>query len=109
MRISDWSSDVCSSDRKEQRRLAAEARAAAQHLRSAVKDAEKRLEKLQGEQAVLEAKLADPKVYDGPTRDLMALQVKLGDIKRKVAAAEEAWLEAQASIEQTAEIGRAHV
>src|SRR3546814_9090118 len=33
-------------------------------------------------QAVLEAKLADPKVYDGPTRDLMALQVKLGDIKR---------------------------
>jgi ATP-binding cassette subfamily F protein 3 len=89
-------------DRKEQRRLAAEARAAAQHLRHAAKDAEKRLEKLQGEHAVLEARLGDPKVYDGPTKDLMALQVKLGDVKKRIAAAEEAWLEAQAVIEQDA-------
>ncbi len=89
-------------DRKEQRRAAAEARAAAQHLRHAAKDAEKRLEKLQAEMAAVEARLADPKVYDGPTKDLMALQVKLGDVKRRVAAAEEAWLEAQTGIEQSA-------
>jgi ATP-binding cassette subfamily F protein 3 len=89
-------------DRKEQRRAAAEARAAAQHLRRAAKEAEKRLEKLQAEKAKLEAKLADPDVYNGPTRDLMALQLKFGEVKKMIAAAEETWLETQAAIEQTA-------
>ena len=87
-------------DRKEQRRAAAEARTAVQHLRRAVKEAEKQLERLQAEKARIEAKLADPEVYNGPTRDLMALQLEFGEIKKKIAAAEEAWLEAQSAIEE---------
>src|SRR3546814_2031087 len=70
MRMSDWSSDVCSSD----------------------------LEKLQARKAALEARLADPVVYEGPTAQLMELQVKFGEIKKEIARAEERWLE---------EIGRA--
>jgi ATP-binding cassette subfamily F protein 3 len=90
-------------DRKEQRRLAAEARAAAQHLRKAAVEAEKKLEKLQAERVKLEARLADPEVYNGPTRDLMALQVKLGEVKKRIAAAEETWLESQAAVEAASE------
>jgi len=92
-------------DRKEQRRAAAEARAAVQHLRQAIREAERRLEKLQAEKARIEAKLADPAVYNGPTRKLMELQLQFGEVKKKIAAAEDAWLEAQAAIEQPADAG----
>ncbi|MEX0697747.1 MAG: ABC-F family ATP-binding cassette domain-containing protein [Dongiaceae bacterium] len=85
--------------RKGQRRAAAETRAAGQHLRQAAKQAEKRLAALQAEEARLEARLADPAVYGGPTADLMALQVKFGEVRKKIAAAEDAWLEAQAALD----------
>ncbi len=86
-------------DRKDRRRAAAETRVAAQGLRQAAKQAEKRLAAVQAEAARLEARLADPAVYGGPTADLMALQVKFGEARKKVAAAEDAWLEAQAALD----------
>jgi ATP-binding cassette, subfamily F, member 3 len=85
--------------RKEQRRAAAEQRAAVAHLKKAAVEAEKRLEKLQQKKVALETRLADPEVYNGPTAKLMELQLRYGDLKREIATAEEAWLEAQAALE----------
>ncbi len=78
--------------RKERRKAEAEARARTADLRRETAAAEKRLEALVAKRAKLEQKLADPAVYQGPTRDLMALQVKFGEIKREIAAAENAWV-----------------
>ncbi|HEY5598990.1 MAG TPA: ABC-F family ATP-binding cassette domain-containing protein [Kiloniellales bacterium] len=85
--------------RKERRRAAAQARADVAHLRRAAAQAETRIEKLTREKAALETRLADPEVYRGPTAKLMALQVKFGEVKRAIAEAEEAWLQAQAGAE----------
>ncbi len=85
--------------RKEQRRAAAEQRAANAHLRKAAVEAEKRLEKLQQKKAAIEVRLADPEVYNGPTAKLMELQVRYGDVKREIATAEDVWLEAQGALE----------
>jgi ATP-binding cassette, subfamily F, member 3 len=85
--------------RREQRRAAAEQRAANAHLRKAAVEAEKKLEKLQQKKAALEARLADPEVYNGPTAKLMELQLRYGDLKREIASAEDAWLETQAALE----------
>ena len=85
--------------RKERRRAAAQARAEVAHLRRAAGQAESRIEKLTKEKTALEAKLADPDIYQGSTAKLMALQVKFGEVKRALAEAEEAWLQAQAAAE----------
>jgi ATP-binding cassette subfamily F protein 3 len=85
--------------RKEQRRAAAERRGAVAHLRRAAAEAERRLEKLQQKKSALEARLAEPEVYNGPTAKLMELQLRYGDLKREIATAENAWLQAQAALE----------
>jgi ATP-binding cassette subfamily F protein 3 len=85
--------------RKEQRRAAAEQRAAVAHLRKAAVDAEKRLEKLQQKKTALETRLADPAIYNGPTAKLLQLQLSYGDLKREIATAEDAWLQAQSALE----------
>ena len=86
--------------KKDKRRAAADARAAAAGLRRAIKDAEKNMERLNQKRAALEAKLADPEVYNGPTAKLQDLQIKHGEIKTALARAEESWLEAQAALEE---------
>jgi ATP-binding cassette subfamily F protein 3 len=85
--------------KKEARRAAAEARAAVAHLRKAADAAEQRVAKLAAEKIRLEATLADPAVYAGPTAQLMELQIKHGKLKDALARAEEAWLEAERAIE----------
>ncbi len=85
--------------RKQERRQAADARAAVAHLKRAAIDAEKRLLRLQARRAALEQRLADPAVYRGPTRELLELQVELSQLKKDNAAAEEAWLQAQQVLE----------
>ncbi len=82
-------------NRKEKRRQAAEARAQTAHLRKAAQTAERRLRDLEGRRKLIEAKLADPEIYGGPTSQLMRLQLELSEIKKKIAAAEEAWLTAE--------------
>jgi ATP-binding cassette subfamily F protein 3 len=86
-------------ERKAQRRAAAEARAGSAELKRAAAAAEKRLEHLNQRRAALEARLADPAVYGGPTTELMQLQLRFGEIKKAIADAEERWLEAQAALE----------
>ncbi len=82
--------------RKQARRSAAEARAALAHLKKAVDAAARRMEKLSAETAKLQAKLAEPEIYAGPTAKLMELQLRLGATKKALAEAEETWLAAQA-------------
>jgi ATP-binding cassette subfamily F protein 3 len=91
----DMAAGHTAAGRKEQRRAAAEQRAASAHLKKAAVEAEKRLEKLQQKRAALEARLADPEIYNGPTAKLMELQLRYGDLKREIETAEDAWLEAQ--------------
>ncbi len=95
--------EVTAVSKKEQRRQAAEARAAVADLRRNVRETEARMEKLAGRKMALEAKLADPEVYNGPTAKLMDLQVKFGELKRELEAVEEEWLEAQAALESASE------
>ena len=85
--------------RKDKRRLDAEARAAVAHLRKAAKQAEARVETLGKKKAEIEARLADPQVYGGPTAKLQALQVRFGALRQSIAEAEETWLAAQAALE----------
>jgi ABC-type multidrug transport system ATPase subunit len=82
-------------NRKEKRRQASEARAQTAHLRKAAQTAERRLRELEGRRKLIEAKLADPEVYGGPTNQLMRLQLELSEIKKKIAVAEEAALSAE--------------
>jgi ATP-binding cassette subfamily F protein 3 len=89
--------------RRDKRRAGAQARAAAAHLRKAVKEAEARIAKLDRKKAALEARLAEPDVYDGPTTALQALQVEHGAIKQALTTAEEAWLDAQSAVEAATE------
>ena len=86
-------------NRKEKRRQAAEARAQTAHLRKAAQSAERRLRELEGRRKLIEAKLADPEVYGGPTNQLMRLQLELSEIKKKIAVAEEVWLTAESQRE----------
>src|SRR5499427_218119 len=60
---------------------------------------EERRDRTAEARAALEARLADPEVYNGPTAKLMELQVRYGDLKRAIAEAEDAWLAAQEKLE----------
>jgi ATP-binding cassette subfamily F protein 3 len=86
--------------RKDKRRAAAEARASVAHLRKAAKQAEARLETLTRRKQAIEARLAAPEVYDGPTAALQDLQLEHGALKQAIAEAEDAWLNAQAALEE---------
>ena len=80
--------------RKDQRRASAEARVALAPLKKKATDAETAVTKLSVEKAKIQAKLADPKLYEGPSEALRKLQIDLGAVEKKLAAAEEVWLEA---------------
>jgi ATP-binding cassette subfamily F protein 3 len=105
---SDQDDSVTRVSRKDVRRANAEARAAVAHLRKALQEAEHRVEKLSNDKAKLEARLADPEVYNGPTAKLMQLQIEHGELKAAIAKAEDAWMAAQAALEaetETADAG----
>ncbi len=85
--------------KKDKRRDAAEARAAFAGLRKTIRSAEAKVEKLTAEKAALEARLADPEVYNGPTAKLMKLQMAHGAVKQKLVEVEDAWLKAQEALE----------
>ncbi len=86
--------------KKARRRPAAEARPAVADLRKAARQAEAKIEKLNRQKDTLEAKLADPAVYEGSTAKLQELQIKFGQVKQEIAAAEDRWLELQAALEE---------
>ncbi|WP_193370848.1 ABC-F family ATP-binding cassette domain-containing protein [Pelagibius marinus] len=86
--------------KKDKRRAAAEARAAVADLRKAARQAEAQIEKLNKQKDALEARLADPEVYEGPTAKLQDLQIKFGQVKQAIAEAENRWLELQTALEE---------
>jgi ATP-binding cassette subfamily F protein 3 len=87
------------SQRKADRKAAADLRAQLAPLRKAVEKAEKVLEKLHAEQKVLGDALADPKLYQGPPAKVTELRRQEADLSRKVEDAELAWLAAQEELE----------
>jgi ATP-binding cassette subfamily F protein 3 len=86
--------------KRDDRRERAEARAALAPLRKQAKDAEARLARLAAERAVIEKKLADPKLY-GPGRagEIAATTARLAAIKKLSATAEAEWLAAEEALE----------
>ncbi|HYD32325.1 MAG TPA: ABC-F family ATP-binding cassette domain-containing protein [Azospirillaceae bacterium] len=95
-------SDRDSVSRKDQRRAAAEQRAQLAPLRRKVQDAEKRIAKFSDAKTKLETQLADPALYTGPSDKVTRLQIDLGEAQKRLAAAEEEWLEAQEALESAA-------
>ena len=86
--------------RRDQRRQAAEKRASLAPLRQKAQTAEKQVEKLATAKAKVEAKLADPKLYEKPGGEVAKLQLELAAAARALAEAEEAWLGAMAEYEE---------
>jgi ATP-binding cassette subfamily F protein 3 len=64
-------------------------------------EAERVITELAAERAALEARLADPRLYEGggQAAGIARANARLAAIARETAAAEEAWLEAQAALE----------
>jgi ATP-binding cassette subfamily F protein 3 len=85
--------------KKDQRRAAAELRAALAPLKRKADDAEKLIAKLTRERQALEVKMADPDLYNGPADKVTKLQKDLGDIQKKISAAEDTWMEAHEALE----------
>jgi ATP-binding cassette subfamily F protein 3 len=86
--------------RRDDRRERAQTRAALAPLRKLAKDAEALIARLRTEQQKIEAKLADPAMYD-PSRiaEVTAANTRLAAIKREMANAEQQWLEAEEALE----------
>jgi len=87
------------SERKLDRRRAAEARKAAAPLQAELRACEERLEKIADMLAKLDERLADPALYDGPSERIEALQAKRGEIVAAQDRAEALWLAAGERLE----------
>ena len=57
--------------------------------------AERQLELLTRDKRVVEAKLADPALYRGPTVEITLLKKQLAELEHKITAVEKAWLAAE--------------
>ena len=90
-------------DRRAERKAQSSAtRAEEGKLRRAAEGAEQRLAKLTAAKEILERRLADPALYQGPKAELRQLQQKLAEIDGAVSTAEEQWLAAQSALEAMA-------
>ncbi len=78
--------------KKERRRRAAEERASVANLKKKRTDATARVDRLESEKASLQTALADPQLYAGENSELVALQVKLGQVEKELAEAETIWM-----------------
>ncbi len=90
----------------EERKAAADRRAQLTPLKRAADDAEKRVTKLQGEIAKIEAALHAPDLYANEPQKALTLTKQRGELQRQLDAAETAWLEASEAYDSArAEIG----
>lgn len=99
---SETTSSAPKENKKQARKERAELRQATAKLRKTAQEAEKRMAKLQEQKQKIEARLADPEIYNGPTSDMMDLQVKHAEVKEAMDTAEMIWLEAQEALEGAA-------
>jgi len=88
-----------STNKKEQRRAAADLRAALAPLRRKATDAEKQVAKLTERKRALEQTLANPNLYEGPVDAVTRTQIDLDQTCRNLEAAEATWLEAMEALE----------
>ncbi len=97
-------------ERRQQRQQEAERRKRLKPLRDKVNQSEKRLERLQGEQEILETRLADAAIYSAENKlalsELLADQVRM---KKQLAEAEEQWMEAAEALELAEQGGVASI
>lgn len=93
---------VVSEDRKATRRDRAEMRAKLAPLRKAAEGLEAQLTTLTEERTKLDAKLADPALYQGDGADVATLSKAIADLDRAIEKTEDAWLQAQEKLEQLA-------
>ncbi|TXH34950.1 MAG: ABC-F family ATP-binding cassette domain-containing protein [Rhodospirillaceae bacterium] len=87
------------SNRKEQRRQAAGDRSERAQLKKAAEQSGIAVEKYSQALKLIEDKLADPDFYSEPAERVADWQKKHADVQRRLAEAEEAWLEAQMALE----------
>ncbi len=87
--------------RTDDRRARAEARQAVAPLRRQAREAEAAMEKLARERVGIEARLADPALYEaGQAEKITQANTRLAEIARATAAAEAAWMAAEEALEQ---------
>lgn len=88
-----------SDNRKAARQIAADERKRLAPFKRAVETAEKSIETLESQKSVLEAKLADPALYEdtspAATKRIADIQVKLGEVKSRLDDAETDWVAAE--------------
>ena len=85
--------------RRADRRSAARTRRALAPLRAEVTACEERIRKLDEMLKALDAKLADPGLYDGPPDRIETLQIKRGEILAAQEKAEALWMAAEERLE----------
>ncbi len=85
--------------KKEMRRASAQDRARTVALRRAVTDAEREIETLTRQRDILDAKLADPGLYNGRADEISALNQQRVAIMAALTRAEDAWLVAQDALD----------
>ena len=84
---------------EERRRSAAAQREGDKGARSRVKKLETRVAAIDTELGKLEARLADPAIYNGPTAELMKLSQQQGELRREKETLEAEWLELYEQLE----------
>ena len=89
---------IQSSQRKPQRHGAAKRRTLAP-LRAAVKACDDRLAKIAAMLSQIDARLADPELYEGPASRIEALQIKRSEIMTAQERAEALWLAADEALD----------
>jgi ATP-binding cassette subfamily F protein 3 len=87
-------------DRKQDRRISAEARQQLAPLRRQAREAEQAVERLNAERAAVDAALARPPSAAAGAERLVALNRRRAEIERRLADAEAAWLDAMAALEE---------
>jgi ATP-binding cassette subfamily F protein 3 len=88
-------------ERRGQRRQPAEAAPTGKNqLKRTVEQAGLAVEKFTQALQLIETKLADPKLYNGPADVAADWQRKHTDVKKRLSEAEEAWLQAQMALEK---------
>jgi ATP-binding cassette subfamily F protein 3 len=85
--------------KRDERRQRAESRAAAAHLRKAVRNAEQELERLMQRRNGIEASLADPALYSDGADRIASLSREKAEVDRCIAETEERWLLAHEELE----------
>ena len=89
-------------DRRRVRQDRAAARRETAPLRAAAKEAEAQMERLHAQARELEARLADPALYSRSSGDVTDVQQQLAETRRRLDAAEDAWLAAHEALEDVA-------